>query len=96
MVCESCHKKISHSNYDAHVEEHMRRQRFATICTILEDAAEDKEGVKVAGRSGIDFGVLETPHSVEVAISITSTESTVSLQKCQMRSSSTPGEHRVK
>ncbi|KAF8804634.1 P-loop containing nucleoside triphosphate hydrolase protein [Phlegmacium glaucopus] len=95
-VCKICHRKICHSDYDAHVEEHMRRQHFATIRTTLEDAKKDKEGVKVTGRSGIDFGVLDVSHSVEVAVSITSTESAVYLQRCQMRSSSTGSEHEVK
>ncbi|KAF8906751.1 RNA helicase [Gymnopilus junonius] len=74
------------------------RQRLEEANDELEKAKEDKGGVVVSGRNGIDFGILggENLNSVEIAITITSTESAVSFKRVRMRSSNRGDEHGVK
>jgi helicase MOV-10 len=96
MVCEHCRKIIESSAYDAHVEDHMRQQRLDDIRVELDEAANDKEGVTVSGRTGIDFGILDAETPVEVYISVTSTAAAVSLRSSRMRSSGRGDEHGLK
>ncbi|KIM42180.1 hypothetical protein M413DRAFT_70670 [Hebeloma cylindrosporum] len=93
MVCEHCRKIIENSAYDAHVEDHMRQQRIDDIRAELDETANDKEGVTVSGRTGIDFGILDVETPVEVSISVTSTTAAVSLRSSRMRSSGRGDEH---
>jgi hypothetical protein len=74
----------------------MRRQRLNNIQAQLDEAADDKEGVTVAGRAGVDFGILDSETPVEVAISVTSSTAAVSLRTCRMLSSGRADEHGLK
>ena len=96
MVCEHCRKIVESSAYDAHVEDHMRKQRLDDIRAELDEAANDKEGVTVSGRAGVDFGILDAETPVEVYISVTSTAAAVSLRSSRMRSSERGDEHGLK
>jgi len=96
MVCEHCRKIIESPAYDAHVEDHIRRQRLDAINAELNEAADDKEGVTVTGRNGVDFGILDAETPVEVAISVTSMAGAVSLRSTRMRSSGRADEHGLK
>ena len=93
MQCEHCKRIIESPAYDAHVEDHIRRQRLDNIRAELDEAANDKEGVTVSGRAGVDFGILDAETPVEVAISVMSTTAAVSLRTCRMRSSGRADEH---
>ncbi|KAF9486245.1 RNA helicase [Pholiota conissans] len=96
IQCEDCRKKVESAEYDAHVEEHQRQQRLEALNASLAKAAEDKHGVTVTGRSGIDFGIIDLDTKVETVISITSHESRVALKKCRMQSSNRGDDHGVK
>ncbi|KAF8156830.1 RNA helicase [Crassisporium funariophilum] len=87
---------VPNSNYDIHVEEHMRKQHMKEVRAALDEAMEDKEGVTVTGKTGIDFGILDTENSVEVTVTISSSISAVSIAKCRMQSSGREDEHGVR
>ena len=74
----------------------MRKQRLDDIRAELDEAANDKEGVTVSGRAGVDFGILDAETPVEVYISVTSTSAAVSLRSSRMRSSERGDEHGLK
>ncbi|KAF8970450.1 P-loop containing nucleoside triphosphate hydrolase protein [Flammula alnicola] len=93
MKCEHCRKQVENAAYDAHVEEHIRQQHVEEMNADLERAAEDKEGVTVTGRAGVDFGILDTDNAVEVTISVTSANWPVALRTCRLRSSNRGDEH---
>ncbi|CAA7270266.1 unnamed protein product [Cyclocybe aegerita] len=96
LPCEQCLKKVPHSEYDTHVENHIREQRIEEAKAELEAAKEDKEGVTVSARAGVDFGVLEATNAVEVVITVTSVISAVYLRTCRMESSGRGDEHGTK
>lgn len=96
MRCEHCRKIIENEKYDLHVEEHIRQQRHAHLEAELEATADDKHGVTVSGRAGIDFGILDRESTFEVKISIQSVISPVILKLCKMRSSTRNDEHGIK
>lgn len=96
MRCEHCRKNIENAKYDLHVEEHIRQQRHADLEAELEATAEDKHGVTVSGREGIDFGILDKESTFEVKISIRSMNSPVTLKHCNMLSSTRNDKHGVK
>lgn len=93
--CEQCRKNVPAAEYDDHTEDHRRKQRQAEIQAALEEAEQDKEGVLVECKTGIDFGILEAESAVEYTITIENTNprSGVSLQSCRMRSSNRGDEH---
>lgn len=74
----------------------MRQQRLDDIRAELDEAANDKEGVTVSARTGIDFGILDAETPVEVYISVTSIGAAVSLRSSRMRSSGRGDEHGLK
>lgn len=96
VKCEFCKKNIEHASYDMHIENHIRQQHRTELEAELEDTADDKQGVIVSGRHGIDSGILDEDQAVDVKISIQSTNSRVSLKACKMRSSTRGDEHGVK
>ena len=91
MKCEHCKKMVEHAKYDAHVEMHIRQQRRAELETVLDATAEDKEGVIVSARNGVDFGILDPESTTQVLISIESSTAQVCLKACKMRLSSEQG-----
>ncbi|KAJ3507038.1 hypothetical protein NLJ89_g6529 [Agrocybe chaxingu] len=96
LPCEQCRKKVPHSEYDSHVENHIREQRIEEAKAELEAAKEDKEGVTVSARAGVDFGILEATNAVEVVITVTSVISAVYLRTCRMETSGRGDEHGTK
>lgn len=96
MTCENCNRRVLSSDYDAHVAQHIRQQHMEEVQAALEVAKEDKGGVTISGRVGIDFGILDTDKSVETVITILSTESSVLLRSCAMESSNRRDEHGTK
>lgn len=96
MKCEHCRKNVESAAYDAHVADHLMEQHREQLEELLAETAEDKHGVTVTGRSGIDFGILDIDSKVEFMVSITTHSSPVSLKACKMRSSSRGDDHGVK
>ncbi|KAF9566555.1 RNA helicase [Agrocybe pediades] len=84
IPCVHCRKPIDSTEYDAHVAEHIRQQHFEQVRASLEEAKDDKEGVTVTGRNGIDFGILDTDKAVECMIDVSSTLSRVAIRKCRI------------
>jgi len=82
--CVHCRKSIDSVDYDAHAAEHIRQQHFDQVRAALEEAKDDKEGVTVTGRNGIDFGILDTEKPVEFMIDVSSALSRVSIRKCRI------------
>ncbi len=91
MKCEHCKKSVERAKYDAHVEMHIRQQRRAELETVLDATAEDKEGVIVSARNGVDFGILDPESTTQVLISIESSTAQVCLKACKMRLSNEQG-----
>ncbi|KDR68378.1 hypothetical protein GALMADRAFT_257029 [Galerina marginata CBS 339.88] len=96
LVCEHCRRRVDNSEYDAHIAEHIRRQRHDEMQEELEIAKDDKEGVTVSGRNGVHLGILDGENPVETILSISSSDSPVSLRHCRMMSSSRADEHGAK
>ncbi|PPQ70505.1 hypothetical protein CVT24_013275 [Panaeolus cyanescens] len=94
-ICTSCRKAVAVAEYEAHTQGHQRHTRVRAARRELEATAEDKEGIKVAGLSGISFGVVEGNSAVETTITITNDRdgSTVILKSAKMRSSTRNDEH---
>ena len=73
QFCEQCRKNVPAAEYDNHTEDHRRKQRQAEIQSALEEVEQDKEGILVGCKTGIDFGILEAESAVEYTITIENT-----------------------
>ncbi|RXW19457.1 hypothetical protein EST38_g6387 [Candolleomyces aberdarensis] len=66
----------------------------------MASAEEDKEGIVVSGKDGVDFGVIDTESAVEISINIQNTNTqagyAVTLTSYRMRSSTRGDEHDVR
>ncbi|KAF9527429.1 RNA helicase [Crepidotus variabilis] len=91
-------RKVVTAEYDAHVAKHIEDQRLDALRIALEEAQDDKEGVAVSARRGVDFGVLdpEQVQTVEVTLSITSNSTRVVLHSSYMKTSTRQDEHGTK
>jgi hypothetical protein len=69
-----------------HVDRHVKQRRRNEIRSEIEATEDDKEGVTVSARRGIDFGVSEGTTVKEIKIYINSTEANVAVDSVRMRS----------
>ena len=86
---------MSSSQFSLHIEQHKREQRFLEAQTALEQTEQDKNGIMVSGRDGVDFGVVEAEQQSSVRVTITKTdfESRICLSVACMASSTRKDEH---
>ena len=59
MPCERCQRRIAVSYLPEHIKWHGRQEYRESIQAALADASNDKDGITVEAREGIDFGVVE-------------------------------------
>ncbi|KAJ6608222.1 P-loop containing nucleoside triphosphate hydrolase protein [Mycena sp. CBHHK59/15] len=85
--CDRCGKEIPSVHLAAHVDQHRRRQLFADAQAVSEEAEEDKNGITVSHKEGIDFGVVGTENPVYIDLTVLKTEdrSRVILTKFSIR-----------
>lgn len=97
--CDRCQKTITLSWWQSHQDYHVRQDRRAAYQASMAQAANDKEGIVVSGKDGIDFGVLDLASqrqtSVEVPVTIenTTAEYAFTVRKWGMRSSTREDAH---
>lgn len=98
VLCDNCHKQVLESELDAHIARHIEEQRLDALRAALDELQEDKEGVTVSGRNGVDFGLIDAGQGqgVEVVLTVNSQESKVALNTCYMSSSPRQDEDGVK
>jgi hypothetical protein len=73
-------------------EAHVRKQRVKDLDSTIEEALQDKGGITVSCKDGIDFGVIalernRSSHSLTVHIQKTDPEANISLVDFRMTSS---------
>ncbi|KAF8632154.1 hypothetical protein AX17_004896 [Amanita inopinata Kibby_2008] len=71
--CSRCRRIVLLSEMAAHVSEHQRQDNVRRTMEELDKAEEDKEGIVVSHKEGIDFGVIEPAHAEGISVDITKT-----------------------
>ncbi|THV07178.1 P-loop containing nucleoside triphosphate hydrolase protein [Dendrothele bispora CBS 962.96] len=88
MRCPKCSREVPTAQYKDHVESHETKQRLAVA---REEAERDKFGIKVEGKEGVDFGVVEEGEEPMIRLEITREcehpPPPLVLSKCRMLSS---------
>ncbi|KAJ7249435.1 RNA helicase [Mycena rebaudengoi] len=69
-TCDQCGKRVPSTYFDLHIKQHTRKKLFADVLAISAEAEEDKNGVSVSHKEGIDFGVVEPEYSVYIDITV--------------------------
>jgi len=85
--CNMCKQIVFAVQMEAHKAEHERQERVQKMKVELAKAEEDKEGVTVDWKEGVDCGVLEagTAEGKNIAIRRTEARGSVRLVRCSMR-----------
>ncbi|EAU82858.2 RNA helicase [Coprinopsis cinerea okayama7 len=93
--CDRCPRTVPERWWMSHQEYHARQDKRTAYQAAMEQAENDKEGIVVTGKDGIDFGVLDADSAVEVTVTIenTTAEYAFSVKACRMRSSTRGDEH---
>ncbi|KAJ6600012.1 RNA helicase [Mycena vulgaris] len=71
-LCARCGAQIPASIFESHTKWHvkMRKKLFADAQAMAAEAEQDKNGVNVSHREGLDFGVVGTDDSVYIDITV--------------------------
>ncbi|KAH6887860.1 RNA helicase [Coprinopsis sp. MPI-PUGE-AT-0042] len=97
--CGRCQKMITLTWWQSHQDYHTRQDRRTAYEATMAQAANDKEGIVVGSKDGVEFGVLDVASqirtSVEVSVTIENktAEYVFAVQTCRMRSSTRADAH---
>ncbi|KXN80947.1 Putative helicase mov-10-B.1 [Leucoagaricus sp. SymC.cos] len=83
--CPTCRKFILASQYDLHMSHHAQHQRMREIHDTVHENEQDKGGIEVNWKNGIDFSVVQPETIVEVEVQVTNkTTNAIALQSCRI------------
>ncbi|KAJ3553464.1 hypothetical protein NP233_g12636 [Leucocoprinus birnbaumii] len=83
--CPTCRKYIFATQYDLHISHHTQQQRMREIQETVHDNEQDKRGIEVNWKKGIDFTIVQPDTIVEVEVEVTNrTTDIVALQSCRI------------
>ncbi|KAF5351006.1 hypothetical protein D9756_008275 [Leucocoprinus leucothites] len=83
--CPTCRKFILATQYDLHMDHHAQQQRMREIQETVLENEQDKYGIEVNWKNGIDFAIVQPDTIVEVEVGVTNTNvNAVALQSCRI------------
>ncbi|KAK7052594.1 RNA helicase [Favolaschia claudopus] len=87
MVCDHCGRDVLTSDRASHMKNHanIRKKLFSDAHTVEAEAEEDKNGVTVSHKEGIDFGVVAPGESLHTDVTIIRTGPPVVLETISIR-----------
>ncbi|KAJ3573071.1 hypothetical protein NP233_g2668 [Leucocoprinus birnbaumii] len=83
--CPTCRRYIFATQYDLHMSHHAQQQRMREIQETLHENEQDKRGIEVNWKEGIDFAIVQPDTIVEVEVEVANrTTDIVVLQSCRI------------
>lgn len=83
--CPTCKKFILTSQYDLHMDNHAQQQRMREIQETIRGNEQDKGGIEVNWKNGVDFLVVTPDTIVEVEVRVVNTTAeAILLQTCRI------------
>ncbi|KAF9443544.1 RNA helicase [Macrolepiota fuliginosa MF-IS2] len=83
--CPACRRYILASQYDLHMDSHMQQQRMRDIHDTILENEQDKGGIEVNWKNGVDFSVVQPDTILEVEVQVANTTtSAIALLTCRI------------